>query len=77
MHANNNNNNANTTNANNGVVVRPTAYANAYGQPSSNNNNANNDGNTFPVVGVAGGQNAAMAPPNNYFGNPFLMSRRR
>lgn len=77
MHANNNNNNttnANTTNAKSGVVVRPTAHANAYGQPSSNNN-ANDGGNTFPVVGVAGGQNAAMAPPNNYFGNPFLMSQ--
>jgi hypothetical protein len=72
MHANNNN--SNTTNANSGVVVRPTAHANAYGQPSSNNN-ANDGGNTFPVVGVAGGQNAAMAPPNNYFGNPFLMSQ--
>ena len=68
MHAKNNNSN---TNANNDVVVRPTAYANAYGQPSSDNAN---DGNTFPV-GVAGGQNTAMAPPNNYFGNPFLMSQ--
>jgi len=47
MHAKNNNSN---TNANNDVVVRPTAYANAYGQPSSDNAN---DGNTFPV-GVAG-----------------------